>query len=198
MYCSQLYLTLDTRKLTMPNVNGDMDTLLVLTATGADRPGLVDTLSEHIASSGCEVDESRMSILGSEFAMIMLITGNWSGLAKLESMTPRLEEQLGLRIRIDRTQQRLRNGPFIPYAVEVVTVNRPGVVNEVAHFFAQRKINIEDVFTGTYPAPHTGTKMFSLHLTVAVPGDLSLATLRGEFMDFCDDLNLDAVLAPVK
>ena len=36
------------------------------------------------------------------------------------------------------------------------------------------------------------------NLTVAVPGDLSLANLRGEFMDFCDDLNLDAVLAPVK
>ncbi len=175
-----------------------MDTLLVLTAIGPDRPGLVDTLSEQIAASGCEIDESRMSVLGCEFAVLMLITGNWSGLAKLESLARRLEEQLGLRIQIDRTQQRLRDGPFIPYAVEVVTVNRPGVVNEVAHFFALRKINIEDVFSGTYPAPHTGTRMFSLHLTVAVPGDLSLANLRGEFMDFCDALNLDAMLAPVK
>jgi len=175
-----------------------MDTLLVLTATGPDRPGLVDILSEQIAASGCEIDESRMSVLGSEFAMLILITGNWSALAKLEAMAPRLEEQMELRIRISRTQQRVRKGPYIPYAVEVVTVNRPGVVNEVAHFFAARKINIEDVFTSTYPAPHTDTRMFSLHLTVAIPGDLSLANLRGEFMDFCDDLNLDAVLAPVK
>ena len=175
-----------------------MDTLLVLTATGPDRTGLVDTLSEQIAASGCEIDESRMSVLGSEFAMIVLVTGNWNALAKLEAMAPRLEEQLALHIRIDRTTQRLRKGPDIPYAVEVVTVNRPGVVNEVTHFFAARKINIEDVFTSTYPAPHTGTRMFSLHLTVAIPGDLSLANLRGEFMDFCDDLNLDAVLAPVK
>ena len=40
--------------------------------------------------------------------------------------------------------------------------------------------------------------MFSLHMTVAVPGDHSIAALRGEFMDFCDALNLDAMLAPVK
>jgi len=175
-----------------------MDSLLVLTATGADRAGLVDGLSEQIAASGCEIDESRMCVLGDQFAMLMLITGNWNALAKLEAMTPRLEEQLGLRLHIDRTRQRPRSGPFVPYAVEVVTVNRPGVVNEVAHFFALRKINIEDVFTSAYPAPHTGTRMFSLHMTIAVPGDLSLANLRGEFMDFCDDLNLDAVLAPVK
>ncbi len=190
--------TLTPASPTAPIATDIMDTLLALTAIGPDRPGLLDLLSEHITNSGCEIDESRMSALGSEFAIIMLIMGNWNALAKFEAMRPRLEEQLGLHIRIDRTQQRVRNGPYIPYAVEVVTVNRPGVVNEVAHFFATRSITIEDVFTTTYPAPHTGTRMFSLQMTVAVPGDLSLAGLRGEFMDFCDDLNLDSVLAPVK
>ncbi len=174
------------------------DTFLVLTACGPDRPGLVDVLSEHIVESGSQIDESRMSVLGSEFAILMLITGNWNALAKLEAMTSRLEEKLGLRIHTNRTLQRAQSEAYVPYAIEVVTLNRSGVVNEVAHFFALRNINIEDVFTSTYPAPHTGTCMFSLHMTIAVPGDLSLAGLRGEFMDFCDDLNLDAILAPVK
>ena len=77
-------------------------------------------------------------------------------------------------------------------------MDHPGIVHDVANFFSTRKINIEDLYTGSYQAPHTGTPMFSLHMTVGVPGDVSIAALRGEFMDFCDALNLDAMLAPVK
>ena len=50
---------------------------------------------------------------------------------------------------------------------------------------------------GTVPAC-LAAAMFALHMTIGIPGDASIASVRGEFMDFCDDLNLDAMLAPVK
>jgi glycine cleavage system transcriptional repressor len=40
--------------------------------------------------------------------------------------------------------------------------------------------------------------MFSVHLTVDIPADIQIATLREEFMDFCDQLNLDAIIEPLK
>jgi glycine cleavage system transcriptional repressor len=40
--------------------------------------------------------------------------------------------------------------------------------------------------------------MFSVHLTVDIPASLQIAMLRDEFMDFCDQLNLDAVIEPIK
>ena len=40
--------------------------------------------------------------------------------------------------------------------------------------------------------------MFSLHMTIVVPAHLSVAGLRSEFMDFCDHLNFDAIMEPVK
>jgi glycine cleavage system transcriptional repressor len=40
--------------------------------------------------------------------------------------------------------------------------------------------------------------MFSVHLTVDIPATLQIAALREEFMDFCDQLNLDAVIEPIK
>ena len=40
--------------------------------------------------------------------------------------------------------------------------------------------------------------MFSLHMTISVPTDISIAAMRNEFMDFCDQLNLDAIMEPVK
>ena len=68
----------------------------------------------------------------------------------------------------------------------------------LAGFFADRNINIEDMATSTYAAAHTGTPMFSVHMTVGIPADMHIGALREEFMDYCDGLNLDAVLEPLK
>jgi glycine cleavage system transcriptional repressor len=77
-------------------------------------------------------------------------------------------------------------------------MDQPGIVHSLARFFSQRQINIQEMLTSSYAAAHSGTPMFSVHLTVAVPADIQIAALREEFMDFCDQLNLDAVIEPVK
>ena len=175
-----------------------MESYLVVSALGEDRPGLVKALASAVAESGCSIKDSRMAVLGSDFAMSMLVVGNWSAIAKFESALPRLSEKLGLTSQSRRSQARTASRTHLPYAVEVVALDHAGIVYDVADFFARRDINIEDLYTASYPAPHTGAPMFSLHMTVGIPSDLAIAAIRGEFMDFCDDLNLDAMLAPVK
>ncbi len=175
-----------------------METHLVISAIGKDRPGIVDALSQTVLDCGCNIGDSRMAVLGGEFAVIMVLSGNWNSVAKLESALSRLEKKLDLQVQCKRTEPRTGTDNLIPYGVEVVAVDHPGIVHDVANFFARRSINIEDVYTSRYPAPHTGAPMFTLHMTVGIPADTSIATVRGEFMDFCDELNLDAMLAPVK
>ncbi len=181
-----------------PLTTAHMETHLVISAIGQDRPGIVDGLSQAVLDCGCNVGDSRMAVLGGEFAVIMVVSGNWSAVAKLESALPRLEEKLNLQVQSKRTEPRSGTDNLIPYGVEVVAMDQPGIVHDVANFFGRRDINIEDVYTSRYPAPHTGAPMFTLHMTVGIPADTSIATVRGEFMDFCDELNLDAMLAPVK
>ena len=65
-------------------------------------------------------------------------------------------------------------------------------------FFASRGIDISEVSTRSYAAAHTGAPMFAVQMIINVPGKLQVAQLREEFMDFCDSLNLDAILEPVK
>jgi len=38
--------------------------------------------------------------------------------------------------------------------------------------------------------------MFAVQMIVNVPSRLHIGVLREEFMDFCDHLNLDAILSP--
>jgi len=176
----------------------DKKNYLVISALGSDKTGIVNDLSEAALNSGCNIADSRMVALGGEFAIILMASGNWNDIAKLESMLPGLQKRSGLTIITRRTEQRAAQANLIPYEVEVVSIDHPGIVYQLAHFFSTRNINIEELNTGSYSAAHTGTPMFSLNMVVDVPADLHIAQLREEFLDFCDALNMDAVIEPSK
>ena len=175
-----------------------MDNQLVIAALGEDQPGLVDRLSGWVLESGCSIADSRMTVLGGEFAVLLLVAGNWNSLAKLESQCDAMQDQLGMTLNIKRTEPKSAEGDFLPYGVDVVALDHPGIVHNLANFFSQRSINIQDLSTSSYAAAHTGTQMFAVHMTLDVPADTHIASLREEFLDFCDRLNLDAVIEPVK
>ncbi|MAT65648.1 MAG: glycine cleavage system protein R [Gammaproteobacteria bacterium] len=175
-----------------------MSTHLVISALGADQPGLVDELTRCIYDYGGNVADSRMTVLGGDFAVMLLVTGNWNAIAKLEDQLPQLGEKLGLTVSLRRTEERQYSRDTLPYVVEVVAMDNPGIVHNLAHFFSARNINIQDLNTSSYAAPHTGTPMFAVHMTVQIPAKQHISSLREEFMDFCDQLNLDAIIEPAK
>lgn len=175
-----------------------MSNQLVISAVGPDRPGLVDDLTGWILDSGCNIADSRMTVLGGEFAVLLLIEGQWNSLAKLEDQREQVQERLGMSLSLKRTEQKTPEAAFLPYAVDVVALDHPGIVHNLASFFSKRSINIQDLTTSGYAAAHTGTPMFSVHICLDVPSDIHIAGLREEFLDFCDRLNLDAVIEPLK
>lgn len=171
---------------------------LVISALGQDHPGLVNELTRVILDSGCNIVDSRMSVLGGEFAIILLISGTWNAVAKLESQRESVEKRLEMTLTTKRTEPRVPRDNLLPYAVDVVSIDQPGIVHHLAQFFSTRNINIENLDTSSYSAAHTGTPMFAVHMSVGIPAELHIATLREQFMDFCDDLNLDAIMEPIK
>lgn len=175
-----------------------MKVLLVISALGKDRPGLLKELAQALMECGCTIADSRMTVLGSEFAAVLMITGNWSAIAKVEGGLPALQERLGLTISARRTEARATEIPLLPYIAEIVTVDRPGIIYRLADFFAARSINIEDLYTSGYASAHSATPMFAFNMTVNIPASVHIAALRDEFMNLCEELNLDGVLEPLK
>lgn len=174
-----------------------MSKQLVISAIGADRPGLVDRVSEWVLSNDCNIADSRMMVLGGEFAVLMLATGNWNNIARLEDQAASMQEKLGMHIHVKRTEPRTQPGNLLPYAVDVVALDNPGIVHSLASFFSTRQINIQDLSTASYAAAHTGTPMFSVHMILNIPADIHIAALRDEFQEFCDQINLDASIEPL-
>ncbi len=169
---------------------------VVITAVGEDRTGIIKELSDEILNACGNIQDSRMAVLGGAFSVIMLVAGEQEAIDKLIAQIPSVEKKLELTMVIRKTQPRRQEAPLMPYRIEVVSMDHPGIVHDVADFFAERGINIEDMSTAQYAAAHTGTPVFSMHLTIAVVADSSIAELRHEFQEFCDELNLDATIDP--
>lgn len=139
-----------------------------------------------------------MATLGAEFAVLMLISGNWHTLNKLETALDKLTADGGLSISIRKTDAGKIAEDCMPYAIDVVCLDQPGIVYNLSHFFASRNIEIADVATKRYAAAHTGAPMFSMAMTVNIPGSIQIAQIRDEFLEMCDHFNLDAIMEPVK
>jgi glycine cleavage system transcriptional repressor len=177
--------------------NNQNTNFLVISSIGTDKPGIVNELAKACSTNQCNIIDSRMTVLGGEFAVIMMVSGENDAIAKLEAALPSLSDSLGLTTTIKHTQQR-DSEPAMSYSVDVVALDNPGIVHEIAQYFSSQQINIDDLQTGTYSAPHTGTQMFNLAMTIRLAADTRIASLRDEFMDFCDELNLDASIEPLR
>lgn len=175
-----------------------MEQLLLISAIGAQSASTLRDLSRVVLECGGNIKESRMAALGSEFIVILLVTGNWHTMSRLEQDLARHAETGKLSLQLKRTQVRHFGKEMLPYAVDVVGLDQPGIVNNLSSFFAVREVEIGDVTTRTYTAVSTGTAMFSVQMLISIPAKLHISSLREEFMEFCDQMNVDAIIEPVK
>ena len=164
---------------------------LVLTALGADRPGIVNDLSNILTASDFNIEDSRMSVLGGEFAILMLVSGTDESVDTFNSDVADLESKLGMKIVTKVTSGKITDKENILYKVEIVSIDHPGIVKDIANFFSSRKLNIIDMETKRYSAAHTGTAMFSLDMTIGIAKGVEVAEIENALSEMCDELNLD-------
>ncbi len=108
---------------------------LVITAMGEDRPGLVDELSNALTSHDLNIEDSRMSVLGGEFAILMLVSGGGDSIDAFIKEVPELEQTLGMKLLAKATRKKPEMPTLAPYTVEVVSMDHPGIVRDIASFF---------------------------------------------------------------
>jgi glycine cleavage system transcriptional repressor len=172
-----------------------MERQLAVTAIGPDRAGLIRDLSKMVTDAAGNILESRMIALGSEFAILMLIAGNWHSIAKIREKLDALQSQGEMTVTVRDSAPRT-TVKAAPYVIDVVSLDHEGIVLSLSNFFAARNLEISELNTRRYNAPHTGAPMFSIQLTVNVPADQQISSLRDEFLEFCDNENLDAIMEP--
>jgi glycine cleavage system transcriptional repressor len=175
-----------------------MQSNLVVCVTGEEQADLVEQVSKAIFSSGCQVGDSRLTVISGQTAFLVRVHGDWNNLAKAETALGKVEKRLNAAVTIRRVAAEKTGSELVPYLAEVVGLDQPGVLYHLASFFVERSIGVLELATHSYRAAQTGAPMCSVSLTVGIPANVGLATLREEFFERCDQLNVDAILEPVK
>jgi glycine cleavage system transcriptional repressor len=183
----------DTQPRPSPNEN---HLLINAYTTHPESPLL--SVTRRIADSGCNLVDARLSTVGRDVSMTALAVGSWDAVAKLEAMLGRLDREEGLKLNWYRTAAKQVQSNLLPYIVEVVAADKPGILFQLADFFDRQGITIENLQSTRYRAMQTGAEMFSAQVTIGVPANMHIAALRDDFLEFCDHLNLDAIMDPMK
>lgn len=170
---------------------------LVISAIGPNNPNAVSELLLLAAKNDCSIEKSRLTVMGSDMALAILVSGNWNTIAKVETGIVGLKKDLSITTR--RTKSFTPPGEdLLPYLVQIIAINQPSLVYEITNFFVQHTIFIDDLQTSIFPSSFGNTNMISVHMRIGVPGDISLADFRETFTLLCDELNMDGVLEPEK
>ena len=174
---------------------------LIVFATGRDRPGIVEKFAGLAFQAGVNLEDSRMAILGGEFALIVLLTGRGEDLSKVRSGLPQLAAELDLTVQAKDTtvgpEARKQTEPHLRYRVRGVAMDHPGIVHRVTRVLAANRVNVASLDTSLSNAPVTGAPVFSMEMEVEVPASVPLNSLRAQLLKVADDENIDLDLGAV-
>lgn len=175
-----------------------MQRWFILSAIGRDRPGLVAELARLVLDSDANVEDSRMTILGTDFAVILLCSSGATDAGdRLAVGAKQLERDHGLTILLRHLEGGGR--PAIPSAdthlfrVVASGEDKAGIVAGICGILADQGVNIVDLSTRSQPGPG-GSPHYQMTIVVEVPSSLDEDRLRTALEAEGDRLVVDVEL----
>ena len=169
-------------------------TMLVLTMIGADRPGLVDRLSQVINDHGGNWEQSHMGHLAGRFAGIVTVRVADERSAPLIRALQALASQ-GLQVQVESGDSTPRP-PTRALCLELLGHDRAGIVHDIAHALAEHGVSIDSLETDTRSASMSAETMFHARVELSAPLDLDLDALTETLENIANELMVDLDFDP--
>jgi glycine cleavage system transcriptional repressor len=176
---------------------GSLEYVLV-TSYGADRPGIVEELTQWLLDERGNVEESRMARLGSEFVTLVLVAGPVGLAGALEASRPAFEQRSGLHVVLKPVAAPAAQPaePMLRYRLEATALDHPGIVNRIAGVLRTHGASIAEATTHLEQAPFTSAPVFRVSMEVDVPARTSVARLRADLAGAAASDGIDVTLMP--
>ncbi len=167
-----------------------MKKMLSLSAIGKDRTGIVSSISEILFKLGCNIEDSTMTLLSGQFAVILLLDcPKNSDVSKIKRSLNSSMKKLGLSYSINEVDNpKTSKKNFGDYIIAVYGSDRVGIVYNVSKFLADKKINITDVQT---KISGKKDKVYIMLLEVNIPKILKIETVKQNLKQLAQELNVE-------
>ncbi len=163
----------------------------MLTAVGEDRPGIVAAVSGILFDLGCNLADCAMTLLGDQFAMILLVQVpdevSADVLDKRLKENPISRELLATIGEVRHTSKSSGS----PYVVSIHGADRPGIIFRVSEALAKKMVNITDLTS------HLAEGVYTMVLDVEVPESLGLDEVGRDLQGVAEELGVEITFRPV-
>jgi glycine cleavage system transcriptional repressor len=171
-----------------------MEKKFIMTAFGEDRPGIVADVTQLIYENGCNLEDSTMTRLSDEFAMIFLFSGRGEDLEeRLSKACRRLEREKGLSafFKPVESQPGKRKKAFFTHTLHVEGIDHAGIVYNVSKYLAEHDINIANLSSRLRFSPESGTAIYTIEMQIEIPEGTSMENLEKGLVRVGDELYVD-------
>jgi len=148
----------------------------IVTALGKDRPGIVAGVTKVLYQLGCNLEDSAMTRLESEFAIMLIFsTGRRISPLRLRQAFLAIERRLQLVVHLkplSSAETRAPRGAGNRHLISVYGGDRPGIVFRVAELLARHRINVTDVHT--HRSRGAARSLYLMLLEVEIPPRLAV------------------------
>lgn len=163
----------------MRTKNPDQLAHFAVTIISKDRPGIVADTTEVLYRLGCNIEDSSCTMLGGDFAMILIVTHDKPfPKARLADEFRLLQERTGLTVHLRTLHEEEFHHPPEEGELCLISVygsDRPGIVYRVTRTLAEHRVNITDLNTrliGTKEEP-----VYVLMLEAILPEGMTVESL---------------------
>jgi glycine cleavage system transcriptional repressor len=170
-----------------------------LSAIGKDRPGIVADVAGLIYECGGNLEDSSMTLLGNQFALLILLSGSGEEFQfRLSTGCKRLEWDKHLAIFLTPVEEAEGKKRFSEktelFELTTIGMDRMGIVYHVSRLLADHEINIADMHTRTTPSPESGTPIFTMQIQLQVPLHASIPEIKEKLDRLGEKLAVDITL----
>lgn len=164
--------------------------LLSLSAIGKDQTGIVSSISEVLFEMGCNIENSTMTLLSGQFAMILLIAyPKTADVSKIKSKLKAVFNNLGLHSSVNEIDDNTKNiKTYGDYVISVYGADKPGIVYNISKYLSDNKVNITDVQTSVVGAKD---KVYIMLIEIQLPSGFKIENLKSAMKDLAAKLMVD-------
>lgn len=167
---------------------------------GKDRPGIVAAISKVFFDTGCNIEDSTMTSLLNEFAMILIVAlPKDLGIPELQNKLAEIGEKLGLTITLRSLvseEERKPKPAKRPYLISVYGSDKPGIVYKITQLLADNKVNITDVQTNI--SKEKEKPVYIMLLEIDLPETLKFEVFKSQIEKAASSLNIALTIHPVE
>jgi len=176
-----------------------------LSAIGRDQPGIVAALTEPLFKSGCNIEDSSMTILGSEFAVILLMTLPRE--VDFKALVHEINEvgrQCALTIDMKEVAGKEHEEPtaLSNYILTLHGEDSTGLIYKTACLLFDEDINITDLETKTAhrEAGDGGgaTQLYMMMMELYITEKTELTGLKSRLKALGEELGVSISLKPIE